>query len=101
VLSYASLGAESLFALIRRRETIILGEGVALFTRAVPPQLVNRTLQEGAIGTLTGLVVIALQDKDEFITELHSGTRLPEGAELVMIGNLEQRRAFAAAFGQV
>ncbi len=101
VLSYASLGAETLFALIRRRETIILGEGVALFTRVVPPQLVNRTLQEGAIGTLTGLVVIALQDKDEFITELHSGTRLPEGAELVMIGNLEQRRAFAAAFGQV
>lgn len=100
VLSYASLGAETLFALIRHRETVILGEGVALFTRAVPPQLVNRTLQEGAIGTLTGLVVIALQDKDRFVTELHSGTRLPEGSELVMIGNLEQRRAFSEAFGR-
>lgn len=29
-----SLGAETLFALIRHRETVILGEGVALFTRA-------------------------------------------------------------------
>ncbi|MGE3888795.1 MAG: hypothetical protein AB7H81_20355, partial [Vicinamibacterales bacterium] len=58
------------------------------------------TLQEGAIGTLTGLVVIALQDRDRFVTELHSGTRLPEGSELVMIGNLDQRRAFSEAFGR-
>jgi len=100
VLSYASLGAESLFALIRERELVILGEGVALFTRVVPPQLAGRTLQEGTIGSRTGLVVIALQDRERFITEMHSGTMLSEGAELVMIGTLEQRRAFSEAYGR-
>ncbi len=100
VLSYASLGAEALFALIRGRETVILGEGVALFTRVVPPQLAGKTLQQGTIGTRTGLCVIGLQDGDRFLTELHSGTVLPAGAELVMIGNLAQRQAFSAAFGR-
>jgi Trk K+ transport system NAD-binding subunit len=99
VLSYASLGAETLFALIRRRETVILGEGVELFTRLVPDRLAGRTLLEGAIGSLTGLCVIALQDGERFVTELHSQTVLPAGAELVMIGSLEQRRAFSDAYG--
>ncbi len=100
VLSYASLGAETLFALIRGRETVILGEGVALFTRLVPPQLAGKTLQQGTIGTRTGLCVIGLQDHDRFVTELHSGTVLPAGAELVMIGTLAQRQAFSVAFGR-
>ncbi|MGE0363079.1 MAG: TrkA family potassium uptake protein, partial [Vicinamibacterales bacterium] len=100
VLSYASLGAESLFALIRGRETVILGEGVALFSRDLPAELAGRTLQQSAIGARTGLVVIAVQDGDRFVTQLHSGTVLPAGAELVMIGNLDQRRKFSDAFGR-
>lgn len=99
VMSYASLGAESLFALIGGRVEVILGEGVDVFTRAVPPKLAGKTLMDGAIGTLTGLCVIALQDRNEFVTELHSGTVLPAGAELVMIGSLQQRVAFSEAFG--
>ena len=99
VLSYASLGAERVFSILRGRETVILGEGVDLFTRPVPKALEGRTLQEGAIGSLTGLCVIALQDRDRFVTEMHSGTVLPAGAELVMIGSLEQRRAFFDTYG--
>lgn len=99
VLSYASLGAETIFARLRGRETVILGEGVDLFTREVPDRLAGKTLQEGAIGSLTGLCVIALQDGARLVTEMHSGTVLSGGAELVMIGNLEQRRAFFDTFG--
>ena len=99
VLSYASLGAESLFAVVRGRETVILGEGVDLFTRRVPEKLVGRTLRQGTIGSLTGLCVVALQDGEQFTTSLHSETVLPAGAELVMIGSLAQRRAFSDAFG--
>ena len=99
VLSYASLGAERIFSRLRGRETVILGEGIDLFTRPVPDRLAGRTLQQGAIGSLTGLCVIALQDGPRLVTELHSGTVLPRGAELVMIGNIEQRRAFFKIFG--
>jgi Trk K+ transport system NAD-binding subunit len=98
VLSDATLGAETLNALVRGQETVILGEGVALFARAVPEKLHGRTLQESAIGSRTGLCVIALQDQDQFLTELRAETVLSPGAELVMIGNVEQRRAFFEAY---
>ncbi|MEW6320321.1 MAG: NAD-binding protein [Acidobacteriota bacterium] len=99
VLSYASLGAQGVFALLKGHELVILGEGVDLFTRPVPEELEGRTLREGAIGSLTGLCVIAIQDGDRFITPLHSNTVLPRGSELVMIGSLEQRRAFTDRYG--
>ncbi len=99
VLSYASLGAETIFALLRDHEQVILGEGVDLFTRPVPARLMGRTLKDGAIGSLTGLCVIAIQQGDQLVTEMHSDTVLPEGAELVMIGSVEQRQAFTNTYG--
>jgi len=84
---------------VNGRETVILGEGVDLFTRKVPARLAGRTLREGTIGSLTGLCVVAVQDGERFTTSLHSETVLPAGAELVMIGSLGQRRAFSDAFG--
>lgn len=98
VLSYASLGAETVFSLLKGHELVILAEGVDLFTVRVPRQLEGRTLADGQIGSLTGLVVLGLQDGGRFVTEIHSTTRLPPGGELVMIGNLDQRRAFGKAF---
>jgi voltage-gated potassium channel len=99
VLSYASLGAEAIFSRLRGHELVILGEGVDLFTRTVPAALAGRTLKDGAIGSLTGLCVMAIQDGDHFTTELHSDTVLPEGAVLVMMGSLEQRAAFTETYG--
>ncbi|MDP1570505.1 MAG: NAD-binding protein [Vicinamibacterales bacterium] len=99
VLSYASLGAEAIFSRLRGHELVILGEGVDLFTRTVPQALAGRTLKDGAIGSLTGLCVMAVQDGDQFNTELHSETVLPAGAVLVMMGSLEQRAAFTETYG--
>lgn len=99
VLSYASLGAEAIFSRLRGHELVILGEGVDLFTRTVPAALADKTLKDGAIGSLTGLCVMAIQDGDHFTTELHSETVLPEGAVLVMMGSLEQRAAFTETYG--
>jgi len=99
VLSYASLGAEAIFSRLRGHELVILGEGVDLFTRTVPEALAGRTLKEGAIGSLTGLCVMAIQDEAHFNTELHSETVLPAGAVLVRMGSLEQRAAFTETYG--
>lgn len=98
-LSYASLGAEAIFSRLRGHELVILGEGVDLFTRAVPGALVGRTLRDSAIGSRTGLCVLALQEDDRFTTQLHSDTVLAKGAVLVMMGSLDQRRAFTEAYG--
>jgi voltage-gated potassium channel len=99
VLSYASLGAEAIFSRLRGHELVILGEGVDLFTRTVPAALAGKSLKDGAIGSLTGLCVMAIQDGDQFNTELHSETVLPKDAVLVMMGSLDQRSAFTDTYG--
>ena len=98
VLSYASLGVEAIFSLLRRHELVILGEGVDLFTLSVPPSLVGKSLRETGIGSRTGLSVVAIQQGSEFVTRLSADMRLEDGAELITLGSLEQRRAFAEAF---
>lgn len=98
VLSYTTLGIEAVMALLRGREPVLVGEGVELFTIPVPPSLAGRPLRESGIGSKTGLSVVALQQEGRQITHLTAETVLAPGAELLMLGSREQRRAFAEAF---
>lgn len=98
VLSYTTLGIEAILALLRGHEPVLVGEGVELFTIPVPERLANRALRDSAIGSDTGLSVVALKIGDQLITQLTAETILPAGADLLMLGNREQRRTFAANF---
>jgi voltage-gated potassium channel len=99
VLSYGSLGVKSLLALLHRRELVVLGDGADLFVLKVPSSLTDQTLAESGIGARTGLNVIAIQRGDELTTNPPAVARLPEGAELIVIGTSEQRMEFARTFG--
>ena len=98
VLSYASLGANMVFSLLRGHDVVVLGEGVDLFALRVPSSLAGRTIRESAIGSRTGLSVVAVRQDGQVVTQLSSDMPLATGAELVMFGSLEQRRAFGEAF---
>ena len=98
VLSYATLGVESVVSLLRGYELVVLGEGVELFSIAVPPALSGRRLADSGIGSGTGLSVVALDRAGTLITRLTGETRLEPGAVLLMLGSLEQRRKFADVF---
>ncbi len=98
VLSYTSLGVEAVLSILRGHELVLLGEGVELLSVAVPDTLANRPLRDSAIGSRTGLSVVALRQDGRLMTQLSAETLLPGGAELLMLGSLEQRRAFAEAF---
>ncbi|HZB25998.1 MAG TPA: hypothetical protein VE379_07690 [Vicinamibacterales bacterium] len=50
MLSYATLGVESVMSLLRGYELVVLGEGVELFSVAVPPALAGRRLADSGIG---------------------------------------------------
>jgi len=94
VLSYATLGVESLWALIRGRPTMILGEGVELHRVAVPEWLVGKTLAESRIASRTGLNVVAIQEEDGSVVPGASTDRLRAGTELVAIGSEDQLAVF-------
>ncbi len=100
VLSYTSLGVEAVMSLLQGHEVLVLGEGVELFATPVPRPLVGKPLRDTAIGSRTGLSVVALKDGDRVSTDLSADVTLGAGAELVMIGSLGQRRQFAEVFEQ-
>ena len=98
-LSYSSLGAEAVVSLIEGRELVILEEDVDLFSVELPPSLENKTLAESGIGSRTGLSVVALQQNDQLVTNLRASMLLEPGAQLTMLGSMQQRRAFTDTFG--
>jgi len=99
VLSYASLGAEHLFALVQGRELILLGEQIELLSVTLPASLVDRALAESGIGDQIGMNVIAIQVEGEIVANPRGDTRLPAGAELLMLGTAEQLERFRKHFG--
>jgi Trk K+ transport system NAD-binding subunit len=98
VLSYTTLGVESLMSLLRGYELVVLGEGVELFSIAVPGPLSGRRLADSGIGSNTGMSVVALDRGGTLVTSLTGETPLEAGAILIMLGSLEQRRKFAELF---
>lgn len=98
VLSYTSLGVDAVMSLLEGHEPVILGEGVRLFEVAVPQALAGRTLGESQIGARTGLSVVALERDEQLQGPLTAETRMPYDGQLIMLGSLQQREAFAAAF---
>ena len=98
-LSYSSLGAEAVVSLIEGRELVILEEDVDLFSVELPPSLENKTLAESGIGSRTGLSVVALQQNGQLVTNLRASMLLEPGAQLTMLGSMQQRRAFTDTFG--
>ncbi|MEM1042616.1 MAG: NAD-binding protein [Bacteroidota bacterium] len=99
VLSYASLGTEAVFSIIKGKELIVLGEGVNLFSVPTPRSLRGKALAETGIGAQTGMTVVALQQNGSVTTDLSAETVLAAEDELLMLGGSEQRRDFAKLFG--
>lgn len=98
VLSYTTLGVEAVMSLLRGHELVLLGEGVELFSIAVPDSLAGRPLKDSGIGSKTGMSVVALSKGDRMQTRLTSEMILPPGGTLLMLGSLEQRHTFAELF---
>ncbi len=100
VLSYASLGVHSVLSLVQGRELIVLGEGADLFYIPLPKSLAGRTLADAAIGSRTGLNVIAVQQGDGRVESTPSADqRLAAGTSLIAIGTPDDRDRFRRTFG--
>ena len=98
VLSYTSLGVDSIMSLVNGDATVMLGEGVRLFQVRVPPSLAGQPLAKTGIGSRTGLSVVAMEEEETLTTQLTAETVLPEGGTMLMLGNADQRQRFAEAF---
>jgi voltage-gated potassium channel len=93
-LSHSSLAVQTLMAIVRERELIVLGEGTEFFVEETPRHLCGKTLADSGIGASTGLNVVAIRAQGQFISNPTAATELTEDSELVMIGTTEQRHSF-------
>jgi len=98
VLSYTTLGIEAVMSLLQGHDPVLVGEGVELFTLPVPASLAGKPLRDSAIGSKTGLSVVALNRGDQLETQLTAGTVLSAGSSLLMLGSRDQRKVFREAF---
>jgi voltage-gated potassium channel len=98
VLSYASFGVQTVLSIVRKRELVVLGEGVHMFYVPTPATLVGKTIAQADIGARTGLNVIAIQQDGRVITNPPPSGKLARDAELVALGTTTQRERFASVF---
>jgi voltage-gated potassium channel len=98
VLSYASMGANSVFNLLRGGEHLLLAEGLSIFPSSIPPSIAGRTLGDSKIRTRTGCTVISVESGST--RELNPGLDcvLPEGGRFFLVGTLEAEDRFLEAF---
>ncbi|MGK0185858.1 MAG: voltage-gated potassium channel [Verrucomicrobiales bacterium] len=99
-LSYASMGANTIFNVLRGSDNVLLAEGVNIFSVDMPQSLAGKTLAESAVRSRTGCSVIAVEVDGQRQINPSPDIILLEDGGLVLIGSLEAEREFFKAFSK-
>jgi len=94
VMSYASMGANKVFNILRPDEILMLAEGLNVFKAVVPASLTGKTLAENQIRRKTGCNVIAIRSDGSFNVNPDPTVRLKQNEELILIGTAEAENEF-------
>jgi Trk K+ transport system NAD-binding subunit len=98
VLSYASIGANMLFNLLQRIDTLLLAEGLNVFRLRVPPALAGQSLAQAKVREVTGCNVIAVDNDGVIAINPDVNQPLAADVELIVIGDSEAERRFVERF---
>ncbi|HVS30063.1 MAG TPA: NAD-binding protein [Thermoanaerobaculia bacterium] len=98
VLSYASMGANTVFNLLRGGEYLLLAEGISVFPAPIPPSIAGRSLGESKIRTRTGCTVVFVDEGGR--REMNPGLDfvMPQGGRMFLVGTLEAEEKFLEVF---
>ena len=94
VFSYASMGANAVFNMLRRHRMLFVADGLDVFTVPVPRALVGRTLAESNLRQETGCTVLAVRAGQHATAQVDASKPLPDGGELILIGDREAEDVF-------
>ena len=102
VASYASMGANIIFNLLKHSDILMLAEGLNVFRIELPEHLEGKSLVESEIRQRTGCSVIAIQrevkGKDTHIVHFSPSEILKSDDELVLIGTIESEEIFLKTY---
>jgi voltage-gated potassium channel len=98
VMSYASMGANSILNILQPNEISMFTEGLNIFTRPIKASLVGKSLIESGIRPKTGCSVIAINTPEKQIVNPDPRTQLGEHDELILIGTTEAEKKFMESY---
>lgn len=97
-LSYASMGANTIFNHLRGSDTVLLAEGVNIFSAKLPDCMAGKSLAESAVRSRTGCSIIALEVDGKRDINPDPTVVLPKNANLVLIGSLDAEKKFREVY---
>ncbi|MHC4420719.1 MAG: potassium channel family protein [Planctomycetota bacterium] len=100
VLSFASMGATSIFNQIKTKRSRILtiAEGLDVFRVQVPQSLLDKTIAESGVREQTGCTIVAVRHDGGLQINPRPETRLSAGREMILVGSGESESRFLDRF---
>ncbi|HBH29627.1 MAG: NAD-binding protein [Desulfofustis sp. PB-SRB1] len=94
VMSYASLGAGTIFQLLQPNEMTLLSEGMVVLHHLVGPAFTGKTIMNSGIREQSGFSIIAIKRNGNLLVSPPPETELHISDELIAIGTSENKDRF-------
>lgn len=94
VMSYASLGANSIFNIMEKADVLMVAEGLNIFKTTAQGIIVDKSILESGIRNNTGCSIIAIVCKDGLMANPKPERVIRMGDELILVGTIEAEKIF-------
>lgn len=98
VMSFAALGANTIFNFIQSSDIVMLAEGLDIFKLPVPQGLIGKSLAQSRIRQETGCTVVAVKSSSGTSINPDPGIPFMTDDEIILIGNTEAEKRFIRKF---
>ncbi|HKL14428.1 MAG TPA: NAD-binding protein [Balneolaceae bacterium] len=98
VMSYASMGANSIFNILEGQDVLVLAEGLNIFNHKVNENLAGKSLIKSDIRKDTGCSVLAIKCEDRMLVSPEPSRALKMGEELILIGSPDGESDFSSKY---
>lgn len=94
VMSYASMGAQTILNLLNHDDIMLGTEGLVLFHVKIGSALAGKPLRDTRIREEIGTTVIAIKTPQGMQINPDPATPLPEGGDMILIGTEDEEKRF-------
>lgn len=94
VMSYATMGANSIFNILEKQDVVMIAEGLNVFNRQVNEKLAGKSLRQTDLRKKTGCSVIAIKVDGDMVINPDPDRVMSRGEELIMIGPFDSESLF-------
>ncbi|MFH1581726.1 MAG: NAD-binding protein [Pseudomonadota bacterium] len=99
VMSYASMGANTIFNLLDRSDILMVAEGLDVIKVKLPASLAGKTLANSGIRQKTGCNVVAIVDENGMQFNLDPHLPFPEKSDIILVGSVKAENRFLELYG--